>query len=63
MQCFIGLKSKLYTFVTEDNYESRKAKGINKNLLHDELKYDDCKNVCSIDLYETQNEQNWKGRS
>ena len=42
---FAGLKSKIYTFTTEDNHESKKAKGINKNAVNDELKYVDYKNV------------------
>ena len=42
---FVGLKSKMYTFITEDNHESKKAKGINKYVVDDELKYEDCKNV------------------
>ena len=43
---FVGLKSKFYTFITEDNHESKKAKDINKNVADDEeLKYEDCKNV------------------
>ena len=42
---FAGSKSKIYTFTTEDNHESKKAKGINKNAVNDELKYVDYKNV------------------
>ena len=38
---FVGLKSKMYTFITEDNHESKKAKGI----IDDELKYEDYKNA------------------
>ena len=41
---FAGLKSKIYTFTTEDNHEFKKAKGINKNAVNDELKYVDYKN-------------------
>ena len=33
----------MYTLTTEDNHE--KAKGINKTVVDDELKYEDCKNV------------------
>ena len=29
---FAGLKSKKYTFITEDNHESKKTKRINKNV-------------------------------
>ena len=35
----------MYTFITEANHESKKAKGINKNIVDDELKYEDYKNV------------------
>ena len=45
MKDFVGLNSKMHTFITEDNYESKKAKGINKVIIHDELKYEDCKNI------------------
>ena len=38
---FVGLKSKMYTFVTEENHESKKAKDINRNVVDDELKYED----------------------
>ena len=45
MKDFVGLNSKMHTFIREDNYESKKAKGINKVIIHDELKYEDCKNI------------------
>ena len=35
----------MYTFITENNRESKKAKDINKNVLDDELKYYNYKNV------------------
>ena len=35
---FVGLESKMYTFITEENHESQKAKDINKNLVDNELK-------------------------
>ena len=35
---FLGLESKMYTFITEENHESQKAKDINKNLVDNELK-------------------------
>ena len=38
---FVELKAKIYTFITEDNHESKKAKGINKNVVFDELKHED----------------------
>ena len=42
---FVGLKSKMNTFKTEDNHESEKTKGIKKNVVDDDLKYGDQKNV------------------
>ena len=35
----------MYTYITEGNHEFKKAKGINKNFVDDELKYEDYKNV------------------
>ena len=35
----------MYTYITEENHEFKKAKGINKNFVDDELKYEDYKNV------------------
>ena len=35
----------MYTFITEDNHESKKEKDIMKNVVDDELKYEDYKNV------------------
>ena len=37
---FSGLKSKMYTLITEDNHECKKPKGINENAADDELKYE-----------------------
>ena len=42
IKVFVGLKSKIYTFITEDNHKSKKAKGVNKND-DDELKCEDYK--------------------
>ena len=42
---FVGLKSEIHTFITEDNHESKKANNINKNIFNDELKYEDYKNI------------------
>ena len=36
---FVGLKSKMHTFMTEDNHEFKIK--INKNVVDDELKYED----------------------
>ena len=38
---FVGLKSKMYTFKIEDNDEFNKPKEIRKNVVNDELKYED----------------------
>lgn len=46
---FLGLKSQMYTFITKDNDESKKAKYINKNVFEDELAHGDYKNYFSID--------------
>ena len=35
------LKSKMYTFIIEDNHESTRAKSINKNVIDDELRFED----------------------
>ena len=45
---FVGLKFKIYTFITEGNNQSTKVKGINENVFCDELKYEDHKNVLLI---------------
>ena len=37
---FAGLKSKMYTFITEGNHKSKKVKGIIKNVVNDKLKYE-----------------------
>ena len=39
---FVGLKSKMYTYVTEDMF--KRTKGVNKNDADDELKLEDYKN-------------------
>ena len=39
----------IYTFITEDSHKSRKARGINKNVVDNELIYKDFKNLCSMD--------------
>ena len=35
----------MYPFITEDNHESKKAKGIYKNVVDNELKHEDYKMV------------------
>ena len=42
---FIGLKFKMYTFTTEDNHESKRAKCINRNVVSYELQCEDCEIV------------------
>ena len=42
---FVGLLSKMYPFITGDNHESKNSKSINKNIVDDELKYENYKNV------------------
>lgn len=42
---FLGLESKLYTFMIKDIHESNKTKSINKNNDDEELKFKDYKNV------------------
>ena len=43
--CFAGSKFKLYTIKTEDNLVSTKANGAGKDVVADELKFEDYKNV------------------
>ena len=35
---FVGLKSKMYTFIAEDNHEAKNLKGTNNNFVDNELK-------------------------
>ena len=42
---FVGLKSKMYIFITEYNKQSKKAKSINKNDVNEKLKYENYKTV------------------
>ena len=44
---FVELKAKVYLYITNNDLECKKAKGINKNVVDDELKYEDYKNVLS----------------
>ena len=43
IKSFVGLKPKMYTFTTEDNRESKRAKSINKHVVNYELKYEEYK--------------------
>ena len=45
IKAFLGLKSEMYSFITEHNHQSKRAKDINKNVVADELKYEDYKIV------------------
>ena len=40
---FFGLRPKLYTFKVEDNSETRKAKGVKKNVIKNPLSFEDYK--------------------
>ena len=51
MTCFVGLKSKIYTFITEENHESKKPRDINKKFVNDKLKKEDYKTVLSNGSY------------
>ena len=49
----VACLQKFFTFITEDSHESKKAKSINKDVVDDELKYEDYKNVLLNKLHET----------
>ena len=40
---FVGLQPKLYSFKVEDNSETRKAKGVKKNVIKNALSFEDYK--------------------
>ena len=40
---FVGLRPKLYSFKVEDNSETRKAKGVKKNVIKNALSFEDYK--------------------
>ena len=42
---FVGLKSKIHTFIRKDNHKSKKAKDINRNVIDNEVKYESYNNV------------------
>ena len=42
---FVVSKFKMHSFIAEDNHESKKAKKSFKNIIDDEPKYEDYKNV------------------
>ena len=55
--------SKIYTFLTKDNHESKNTKGINKNVAADELKYEDQTFFVQQIIYKARNKQNLMQRS
>ena len=40
---FVGLRPKLYSYKVEDNSETRKAKGVKKNVIKNALSFEDYK--------------------
>ena len=57
IKAFLGLKSEMYSFITEHNHQSKRAKDINKNVVADELKYEDYK-IVLLDRSYTRHEMN-----
>ena len=45
------IKAKMYTYKKEDNHKYKKAKGNDKSITEDELKYEDYKNVLFYGTY------------
>ena len=51
----------MYTFIREDNHESKNAKDINKNVVYDQLNYEVYQNALfKRIMYQTRNEHNSK---
>lgn len=44
---FIGLRSKMYTYIKDNNANCKAAKGIKKIVIKNSLKHDDYKNTLS----------------
>ena len=42
---FVGLQSKMYSYIKTDEKGGKTAKGIKKNVIKNDLKHEDCKNV------------------
>ena len=42
---FVGLKSKMYSYIKSDEKGGKTAKGIKKNVIEDNIKHEDYKNV------------------
>ena len=51
IKCFVGLKAKMYTYITEEEHECKNIKGINNSLGEDQLKCQHYKNVMLISTY------------
>ena len=55
IKSFTEVNPKMYTFIIEDNHESKKAKGSKTNVNDDELKYENYKYVLFNRLYDKYN--------
>ena len=42
---FVGLRSKMYSYIKDNKKEGKTAKGIKKNIIKNEIKHKDYKNV------------------
>ena len=56
---FAGSKSKVYSFLVNDNSEHKKAKGVNKNVV-ERISHSEQKDVLLTQMFETFDEQNPK---
>ena len=45
IKSFAGLKTKNYTYITKDEHEYKKVKGIYNSVVEDELKHESYKNA------------------
>ena len=52
IKSFTEVNPKMYTFIIEDNHESKKAKGSKTNVNDDGLKYENYKYVLFNRLYD-----------
>ena len=55
IKSFTEVNPKMYTFIIEDNHESKKAKGSKTNVNDDELKYENYKYVLFNRFYNLYN--------
>ena len=44
MKEFVGLRAKTYSYLKDNNYEAKKAKGTKKSVIKRKLKFEDYKN-------------------